>query len=177
MVLFQMSVRVAKLGVTLVEGHLGIIQAEIERLSLNSSSVEGSTHASGTLEKVAVTDLTPEGALYRDVFQTTGYEALTFSFKQRSTKDPLANFHPIEVGVKMASVHIIYTNRFIARLNAYINRFQEIQKIVKEKAQGIIAGLEESRMHLKVNVEIDRPVFVIPKNSFSEHLWTYLRQR
>ena len=167
----RLSIQIVRLGVTLVEDQHGIIQAGVEGFTMEANMLEGATRAAGTLGKVAVTDLMPEGGLYRDVFRTTGGEVLKFDYTYKHERDPRADAHPIIIKMSMASVHMIYTNRFVDRLNTYINRFQEIQRIVREKAEGFIAELEESRLHLQVNIEIDNPVVLIPKNSFSEDVF------
>jgi hypothetical protein len=132
----------------------------------------------GLLSSLSLRDLTPAGVLYPLVFSTVGKKALEMrflKFADTAHVDPsMEQFGPEPCraffSMNMSSVQYIHTRRFQTMLVAYINQFQQMQAFLKRfraAAAGMIAKVESSPNFFHLDINIDQPLIIVPRNSFS----------
>ena len=181
---FQAVSTFAEVNITLVENLRGFAKISIMGGSAKINSLTSCTKFTGNLGRVTISDLTTAGALYRNCFTTSGDEVLSFEFIKYNDLAGRSNISGSqrqgvrerhfqnEFTMKMASIKLVYTHRFWAKLKQYISQFQELQEfmyLARKTAQEFIE-LEDSAAYTKLTISIDRPVLTIPQNSFSNNI-------
>ena len=165
---YKMQLTVGKVTLTLVRQQAAMARVMLGNMSARIDMLHSHRQILGRLGSVAITDLTPAGAHFREVFSTTGCDMLDFEIKEVTGLAGAGNV--VAVRVAMSSVRCIYTRRFFAELSAYISQFQETRNIIarmREAAAGMIASMK-SQTHVELDIRIDRPLVIIPRNSFSD---------
>lgn len=142
---------------------------------------------------LSLQDLTPFGFLYRDVFSTIGDEVLSFNLNigvlENARNIPLLDEtsricfrqdgcpdlrYTTTLRICMASIRYVHTRRFVTIMQNYISQFHKaqvmagVQTAAKEMVQELKQRYKEELMH--INIEVDTPIVVIPRNSFSPHV-------
>ena len=129
----------------------------------------------GLLGSLSIKDLTPAGLMYSHPFMTLGERALVLKFF-RTLQSPHERSAEADerscmyFNMCMSSVQYVHTRRFMTMLIAYINHFQHSQLLVKKfqaAAAGVIAHVERNSSFLQLDITIDNPYIIIPRNSFS----------
>lgn len=166
---YKLVLRVGTLQITLVRQQAAMARVALRHMTARVDTMETLRQIQGNFGSVLVTDLTPAGAHYREVFSTAGADILQFDIKDflnvRGLDTPA-----MVVSVKMASVRCTYTRRFFAELSTYITQFQEMRNVIarmRAAAEGIMGSME-STVHVQLDIEIGRPVVIIPRNSFCD---------
>ena len=84
----------------------------------------------GQLASLSVSDLSPNGSLYRERFIFTGDKALDFDIKKFDEYDQnLDREFDISVQLRMSSIRYIHTQRFQNETVAYCQHFQQLQEV------------------------------------------------
>ena len=131
----------------------------------------------GLLSHVTVRDLTPPGKFYPIVLATIGDKTLDFKFF-RFDEDAHATIREAVLGepcmqylqLHMDSIQYVHTRRFITMLLAYVNQFQQMQHVLsrlRAAAAGIIAQANKSTTFFQLDISVEKPVIIVPRNSFS----------
>jgi hypothetical protein len=163
----------------------------VSQLEANASLQNTHSSISGRIGAVSLRDLTPAGALYPDVFSTVGDDMLMFKLTtlpkggedavvyadqgcyevaQRPGAPKLAVSSKMEV--RMGSIRYVHTRRFVTQLANFAAQLQNTQQVLKQMrlmAAGVVAELQKVSYTslLRLDVKIDSPVVVVPRNSLS----------
>ena len=91
---------------------------------------DGMLRVCGQLASLSVSDLSPNGSLYRERFIFTGDKALDFDIKKFDEYDQnLDREFDISVQLRMSSIRYVHTQRFQNETVAYCQHFQQLQEV------------------------------------------------
>lgn len=167
---FKLIVKIDQLAVTLVKDDAGIADMDLGNVVARVDRLASYFWLQGRMGSLRVHDLTKAGTFYRQVFSTTGDNALVFSFLQNIDRSGSSSACRNTFRMQMASIQYVHTRRFMTMLSAYVSQFREMQMIlhrVRAAAVGIMATVETKSDFLCFDISIDRPLISIPRNSFS----------
>lgn len=147
---------------------------------------------SGRIGGIMLRDLTPSGALYPAVFSTVGDDMLRFEWStvpphSEESQLALADERSKEVAaipgaplvacssqlrLNMGSVRYVHTRRFLTQISNFMTQLQNMQQVMaqmRSMAAGIAAELDNVTYTtlLRLDIKIDSPVVVVPRNSLS----------
>lgn len=84
----------------------------------------------GKLGSISLMDLTLHGAIYRERFLTSGYEALNFLYRQDGPKLNCRSLSwDAKLKIQMSSVKYVHTKRFVAEIQSFFKEFQQLQTV------------------------------------------------
>lgn len=175
----------------LVRNNERLAFCSVSRLEAAAALLSTHSTISGRIGSVSLRDLTPAGALYPDVFSTVGDDILLFELatlpaggkdgvayadvssreaSRRSDAPHLAVASRLKV--HMGSIRYVHTRRFLTQLTNFAAQLQNTQQVLHQMrlmAEGVVAELQKVSYAslLRLDVKIDSPVVVVPRNSLS----------
>eukprot|EP00050_Salpingoeca_kvevrii_P000824 m.156882 g.156882 ORF g.156882 m.156882 type:complete len:3776 (-) comp10222_c0_seq1:35-11362(-) len=168
---YKLLVQIEQLSCSLVKQTARMADIAVGGLTVRVDQLQDSLCMTGRLGNVAITDCTHAGAFFREVFTTSSGYVLSFEVLKRSPRPNSSDPFHTRLRLKMATVRYVHTNRFVTQLSQYIAQLQQMRAIisrVRRAAAGIIAKARQSEGFFKLDITIERPVLIIPRNSFSE---------
>ena len=91
---------------------------------------DGLLGVSGQLGDLSVSDLSPNGSLYRERFIFTGDTAIVFDIQKYDDYDQhLQREFDISVRLRMSSIRYVHTQRFQNETVAFCQHFQQLQEV------------------------------------------------
>ncbi|KAJ8723031.1 hypothetical protein PYW07_004211 [Mythimna separata] len=177
----EMSVR--SLSVVVVAGRGEACRALVSRARTvaRADARAHTRHIAGRLGAIALTDLTPHSALWRDRFRTHGDQALTFQYERLSTTEAASAGHETSLSIEMGPVTYVHTKRFVQELQAFARDFSLLRRVILQarlKVSVVSGGSASSGGRLsrmKLRLRCSAPVIVLPvsgraRNALAAHL-------
>lgn len=167
---YKLTVSMELLTLNLTRDASILARVAIRGLAGRVDAVDGFSAVTGSLADMSVTDCTPAGSMYPAVFQTGPGNVLTFELVQVDVDSRLRDVPSNkQLTLRMASVQYVHTRRFQTQLQNFIEQFLQQRSLLNQlrrASRGLHAD-DIGLQHLMFNIEIDRPVAIIPRNSFS----------
>lgn len=180
------------MAASLVRNQERLAFCSAERLEVAVDVRHSQSSVNGRIGSIALQDLTPAGALYPSVFSTVGDDMLRFEWSTLSPHSedaqlPLADdvsrrtaempdvptvSCASRLRLHMGSIRYVHTRRFVTLLSNFMTQLQNMQEVMaqmRSMAEGIAAELRRVTYTslLRLDVKIDSPVVVVPRNSLS----------
>lgn len=170
---YQIHMVLGQLGVSLIQRSRRIVDFDISDLSAVAFRQAEAVLARGHLGGMTVSDKTEAGSFYPSVFQTSGSHVLTFEVLKRTAQRAPSvevDWFSTSVKIRMASVRYVHTNRFLRLISTYVATFRAMQSLlatVKTVAQDLIRQDNHKTSFLKLDIEIEKPIMILPRHSLS----------
>ncbi|XP_051961416.1 intermembrane lipid transfer protein VPS13D-like [Xyrauchen texanus] len=171
----KLDLKVHSLSLVLRKKTSELAKASVSKLFTHMEMIDGDLALQGSLGSLSLSDLTPQGDLYRERFTTRGGEALVYDIHMYGESDPyLMREYDMKVSVKMASVHYVHTQRFQAEVVAFIQHFTQLQDVLGRQRAAIegqaVSEHPQRAARVLLDVEAGAPVLLIPESSRSKRL-------
>ena len=195
---FCINASLSRLSAVLIRANEAIARCDAEDMSGQLRLENGAVTVAGRLSTMRVDDLTPAGALYSRVVQTEGSDFLSFELTTRPLHDANTSAAEVEfvdeasellsqeaycpriayaavLTLRMSQVRYTHTRRFMTLVANFALQLQHMQQMLsrmRAMAEGVVEEIS-SRSYdsmLKLDVQIDSPVVVMPRHSFSSQV-------
>lgn len=139
----DLDISVRSLTLVFIRTDYEIAKANVSNAHFVISKYGQSKTVEGKLGSISLMDLTLHGAIYRERFLTSGYEALNFLYRQDGPKLNGRSMNcDAKLKIQMSSVKYVHTKRFVAEIQAFFKEFQQLQTVsfttVANKTQSTI---------------------------------------
>uniref|UniRef100_H2ZA75 UBA domain-containing protein n=1 Tax=Ciona savignyi TaxID=51511 RepID=H2ZA75_CIOSA len=162
-------------SIMLVKPEYELLKADVTNLQLHAQLKDGRMRVNGQLGGLAVSDLTPNGFLYKERFIFTGDKALDFDVIKYDDFDyKLERAYDISVKLRMASIRYVHTQRFQNETVAFCQHFQQLQEILgRMRAASVgqsvcVAARRQGRIAL--DIQTGPAIILIPESCHAQRL-------
>ncbi|KAL3268817.1 hypothetical protein HHI36_007913 [Cryptolaemus montrouzieri] len=165
----ETNITVRSLTMVLVKSGLDIAKANISKVEVAVKACGAQKEVEGNLGSMSLLDLTPHGQLYKERFLTSGSQALNFKYiRNLSEESKNCDAH---LEIRMSSVMYVHTKRFVAELQAFMNHFTQLQKVM-EGIRAATSGqkVRNDPLKLALSIYAGSPIILIPVSSKSPDL-------
>lgn len=126
----DLDISVRSLTLVFIRTDYEIAKANVSNAHFIISKYSQSKTVEGKLGSISLMDLTVHGAIYRERFLTSGYEALNFLYRQDGPKSNGRSMKSdAKLKIQMSSVKYVHTKRFVAEIQAFFKEFQQLQTV------------------------------------------------
>lgn len=126
----ELDISVRSLTLVLIQRDYEMAKANVSNANFIVSKRGESKIVEGKLGSITLCDLTPHGVFYREKFTTSGMEALRFTYTRRGAKTYSRSLNcDADLKLRMSSVRYIHTKRFIAEIQEFFRKFQQLQTV------------------------------------------------
>lgn len=126
----DLDISVRSLTLVFIRTDYEIAKANVSNAHFVISKYGQSKTVEGKLGSISLMDLTLHGAIYRERFLTSGYEALNFLYRQDGPKFNGRSMNcDAKLKIQMSSVKYVHTKRFVAEIQAFFKEFQQLQTV------------------------------------------------
>lgn len=126
----DLDISVRSLTLVFIRTDYEIAKANVSNAHFIISKYGQSKTVEGKLGSISLMDLTLHGAIYRERFLTSGYEALSFLYRQDGPKLNGRSMNcDAKLKIQMSSVKYVHTKRFVAEIQAFFKEFQQLQTV------------------------------------------------
>lgn len=197
---FHLVCKLDELSATLIRQGEAVAECSAKNMACTMALAKHGITLDGKVGDVRVKDPTPAGAFYPVVFATEGDEMLTFRlasspsvsegdlFKNgnicfvdeasrlRSREHAAPDLsYAASLTVKMGRVRYLHTRRFLTVVSNFALQLQHTQQMLAQMrrvAKGMVEQIQRLSFKslLLLDVQIDSPVVVVPRNSLSDQL-------
>ncbi|XP_076824042.1 intermembrane lipid transfer protein VPS13D-like isoform X2 [Clavelina lepadiformis] len=152
-----------------------LLKARVAGLQSSVKIRDETVRVFGHLGNLEVSDLSPNGSLYRERFIFTGEKALDFEiWRHHQYDEDLLRDFDISVKLRMSSIRYVHTMRFQHETVAYCQHFQLLQEVLgRMRASSIgqnVRTTSRRQARVLLNIEADAPVILIPESSHADRL-------
>ncbi|XP_043916804.1 vacuolar protein sorting-associated protein 13A isoform X2 [Protopterus annectens] len=158
-----------------------ISEISIEGLDSEVVMRKDATEVSANLKNITVLD-SDEKALYKKAVSITGKEV--FSFKMTNFVDATEGIDYVDmnkvdscVSLTVGCIQIIFVNKFIASILAFVNNFQTAKEALTEatvqaaeKAASGVKELAERSTRMSLDIYVKAPVVIMPQSAVSKNV-------
>ncbi len=128
----QLDISVRSLNLVLVRPDYELAKANVSNARFIVSKVEAAKTVEGSLGSISLSDLTVHGGIYREKFQTSGNEALNFTYVREQARTTRRSLNKnCNLKIKMSSVRYVHTKRFVMEIQTFFQEFLRLQMVSK----------------------------------------------
>ncbi|XP_037024186.1 vacuolar protein sorting-associated protein 13D isoform X2 [Bradysia coprophila] len=167
----DLDISVRSLTLVFIRTDYEIAKANVSNAHFVISKYGQSKTVEGKLGSISLMDLTLHGAIYRERFLTSGYEALNFFYRQDGPKLNSRSMNcDAKLKIQMSSVKYVHTKRFVAEIQAFFKEFQQLQTPVLRKIKPSESrhSLHQRPLQLGLEINAGSPIILLPLSSRSE---------
>ncbi|XP_076807510.1 intermembrane lipid transfer protein VPS13D-like [Clavelina lepadiformis] len=171
----EIAFTVRSFSLTFNKPEYQLMKASVEGLQSNVQIRDGTLRVFGQLGNLSVSDLSPNGSLYRERFIFTGDKALDFDIRKYDEYDHhLLREFDISVKLRMSSIRYVHTQRFQNETVAYCQHFQQLQEVLgRMRAASVGQNVRTTscrQARVLLSIEADAPIILIPESSHTDRL-------
>ncbi|XP_043195691.1 vacuolar protein sorting-associated protein 13-like [Amphibalanus amphitrite] len=161
--------------VQLSSSRVWVAGLDMANLQLGAELRPGRTQLSASLRQFAVTDLTPN--IKRDkVLSMTSDEVFRAELQlYNRPPEPEPSFVDLELSAQLGGARLLFTNRFITDVLAFMQPFSATQAALAEASQTAAEAAQQAMQNAyaqafkaKLDITMKAPVIVVPQNSSSD---------
>nr|XP_018668116.1 vacuolar protein sorting-associated protein 13D [Ciona intestinalis] len=171
----EIDFNVKRFSLMFVKTKYELLRADITNLMLHAQLKDGRMRVNGQLGGLAVSDLSPNGFLFKERFIFTGDKALDFDIIKFDDYDyNLERSFDISVRLRMASIRYVHTQRFQNETIAFCQHFQQLQEVLgRMRAASVgqsvrVAACRQARIAL--DFETGPAIILIPESSHTHRV-------
>jgi len=173
-VLFHLDCELSYITISLVKEGKRFLESNVKELAAKININLDTTMVLGVhLQHFGVRDLY-EG-YWSDIASTGDQMAVDFSYATFLEYLPSYPGYDMDIGARLASLKMVFTNRIVKELVAYFGTFAQIQEIVKSNTTDVQEATMESakqalqsEIRLNIRVEVGNPLLYVPVSSLSK---------
>ncbi|CAH0718677.1 unnamed protein product, partial [Brenthis ino] len=158
----EMNVR--SLSVVVVGARGDACRALVSRAALRVRDAAGRRDVRARLGALALADLAPRAALWRERLRMRTSHALDVHYQRLSAAEAAEAGHETSLSLEMGPVTYVHTRRFVLELQAFARDFSLLRRVLAQARQKVSSALRDAsqtqRMRLRVRCEA--PVIVLP---------------
>eukprot|EP00049_Salpingoeca_infusionum_P001408 m.48084 g.48084 ORF g.48084 m.48084 type:complete len:4330 (-) comp11009_c0_seq1:451-13440(-) len=193
----KVTATLSSVSALLVADDNPIAKCAASGIELRMDLMDKYSRTQGRLQSVEVTDLTPYGCMYRNVFSTCGDDMLTFTLRMGDAQmvKPDIEFvdeesrawyesntgcneikYANDLQLHIGAMQYVHTKRFTTQIQSFVEHIVSSHRIMStmgDVASGVVTNLQSGvevddfTKLLHFNVSVASPVVIVPQNSFA----------
>lgn len=168
----QLDITVKSLNLVLVRPDYELAKANVSNARFIVSKVEASKTVEGSLGSISLSDLTVHGGIYREKFQTSGNEALNFTYVREQARPVRRSLNKdCNLKIKMSSVRYVHTKRFVMEIQTFFKEFLQLQMpVIRKIKPSDYRRFEQRPTQVGLEIYAESPLFLLPLSSRSDKI-------
>ncbi|KAL8611447.1 hypothetical protein ACOMHN_014502 [Nucella lapillus] len=171
----EVKFRVESFTLILNKSEYELARATASHLTTQISLRDGNMAMSGQLGALFLLDQSPHGTKYSQRFVSVGKQVMQFNFFKYGLPDfAMTREFDLSLTLKMSSIRYVHTNRFQSELVAFCQHFLQLQDVLgrmRAASAGQKINDKATRgSRIKLDIEADSPILLIPESSRTDHV-------
>ncbi|XP_076466689.1 LOW QUALITY PROTEIN: intermembrane lipid transfer protein VPS13D-like [Babylonia areolata] len=171
----EIKFRVESFTLILNKSEYELARATASNLDTQISLRDGNMALTGQLGALSLQDQSPHGTKYSQRFVSIGKQVMQFKFFKYGLPDfAMTREFDLSLTLKMSSIRYVHTNRFQSELVAFCQHFLQLQDVLgrmRAASAGQKINDKATRgARIKLDIEADSPILLIPESSRTDHV-------